>query len=205
MTKILKKVQLNTEQTTSQSADPTKGTQTNPYTQVEMTQLQEEGTWNGGYVEGMGYIVPVTNFILPTIYIYGDIREHIIYVARQYLGINNRENSDLINSWLQAVGCSYPDPWCAAFVSAVFNEADANGANSAAVYAWAIWGHQTTDPKPGDIAIYTWSHVGIITNVSGNMITVIAGNSQKEDDPFNRYVTEKTLSVSNFSSFRSDH
>ena len=59
MTKILKKVQLSTEQSTPNSADPTKGTQTNPYTQVEMATLQEEGTWNGGYVEGMGYIVPM--------------------------------------------------------------------------------------------------------------------------------------------------
>jgi hypothetical protein len=59
MTKILKKVQLSTEQSTPKSADPTKGTQTNPYTQVEMATLQEEGKWNGGYVEGMGYIVPM--------------------------------------------------------------------------------------------------------------------------------------------------
>lgn len=56
MTKILKKVQLSTEQSTSKSADPTKGTQTNPFTQVEMATLQEEGTWNGGYVERMGYV-----------------------------------------------------------------------------------------------------------------------------------------------------
>ena len=59
MTKILKKVQLSAEQSTPMSADPTKGTQTNPYTQVEMAQLQEAGAWNGGYVEGMGYIVPM--------------------------------------------------------------------------------------------------------------------------------------------------
>ena len=59
MTKILKKVQLSTEQSTPKSADPTKGTVTNPFTQVEMATLQEEGTWNGGYVEGMGYIVPM--------------------------------------------------------------------------------------------------------------------------------------------------
>ena len=59
MTKILKKVQLSSEQSTLKSADPTKGTQINPYSQEEMAQLQEEGTWNGGYVEGMGLIVPM--------------------------------------------------------------------------------------------------------------------------------------------------
>lgn len=63
MTKILKKVQLSAEQSTPKSADPTKGTQTNPYTQVEMASLQEEGTWNGGYVEGMGYIVPMMEIL----------------------------------------------------------------------------------------------------------------------------------------------
>lgn len=63
MTKILKKVQLSTEQSTSKSADPTKGTQTNPFTQLEMAQLQEEGTWKGGYVEGMGYIVPMMTML----------------------------------------------------------------------------------------------------------------------------------------------
>ena len=57
MTKILKKVQLSTEQSTPKSADPTKGTPIKPFTQEEMTQLQKEGMWDGGYVEGMGYVV----------------------------------------------------------------------------------------------------------------------------------------------------
>jgi hypothetical protein len=62
MTKILKKVQLSTEQSISKSADPTKGTQTNPFTQVEMATLQEEGIWNGGYVERMGYVPSNANY-----------------------------------------------------------------------------------------------------------------------------------------------
>ena len=64
MGKIIKKVTLNAPASTSTTstslgqtgADPTKGTQTNPYTQVEMSTLQEIGTWNGGYVAGMGYV-----------------------------------------------------------------------------------------------------------------------------------------------------
>lgn len=63
MTKILKKVQLCTEQSTLKNADPTKGTQTNPYTQKEMAILQEEGAWNGGYVEGMGYMAPMMSML----------------------------------------------------------------------------------------------------------------------------------------------
>ena len=72
MGKIIKKVTLNAPASTSTTstpsassgqtgsgqtgADPTKGTQTNPYTLVEMASLQEVGTWNGGYVAGMGYV-----------------------------------------------------------------------------------------------------------------------------------------------------
>ena len=56
MTKILKKVRLSAEQSTPMSADPTKGTQTNPYTELEMRMLQVNETWPGGYVEGVGYV-----------------------------------------------------------------------------------------------------------------------------------------------------
>ena len=78
MTKIIKKVTLNAPaststpstpsassgQTTSTSSgqtgtDSTKGTQTNPYTQIEMAQIQEADTWEGGYVEGIGYMPPM--------------------------------------------------------------------------------------------------------------------------------------------------
>ena len=61
MNKILKKVQLSTEQSTPMSADPTKGTQTNPYTEQEMRMLQANETWPGGYVEEIGYVVPCTS------------------------------------------------------------------------------------------------------------------------------------------------
>ena len=45
MAKILKKVQLSTEQVTQKSADPTKGTLINPFTQAEMEQFQEMILW----------------------------------------------------------------------------------------------------------------------------------------------------------------
>lgn len=61
MAKILKKVQLSTEQSISQSADSTKGTQSNPYTQEEMAQLQAQETWQGGYVEAMGMVPAMTD------------------------------------------------------------------------------------------------------------------------------------------------
>ena len=71
MTKIIKKVTLNAPASTSTPStpsassgqtgvDPTKGTQTNPYTQEEFYSLLDLGIWSGGWVEGMGYAIPQT-------------------------------------------------------------------------------------------------------------------------------------------------
>ena len=72
MIKILKKVTLNAPASTSTPStpsassgqtgsgqtgvDPTKGTQTNPYTWDEFKYLFCSWLWNGGWVEGIGYI-----------------------------------------------------------------------------------------------------------------------------------------------------
>lgn len=61
MVKIIKKVKLNAPKRSSSSSDPTKGTQENPYTQEEFYAFEPD-EWPGGWVEGMGYV-------LPTIYI----------------------------------------------------------------------------------------------------------------------------------------
>lgn len=41
------------------------GTSANPYTKVEFDSMLSNDNWNGGYVEGMGYVAPNT-------YIYGN-------------------------------------------------------------------------------------------------------------------------------------
>ncbi len=41
-----------------------KGTKDNPYTQEEFEAMLEAGTWNGGYVSGMGYVAP-THTVTP--------------------------------------------------------------------------------------------------------------------------------------------
>ena len=56
MTKILKKVQLSTEQSARKSANTSKGTVTNPFTKQEYRAMVQEQNWVGGYVEGEGYI-----------------------------------------------------------------------------------------------------------------------------------------------------
>lgn len=37
---------------------PKKGSADNPYTQKEYEEMCDAGTWNGGYVSGMGYVLP---------------------------------------------------------------------------------------------------------------------------------------------------
>lgn len=43
------------------SGSGSKGTASNPYTQDEFDHMVESGTWNGGYVEGMGYVLPTVD------------------------------------------------------------------------------------------------------------------------------------------------
>ena len=57
MTKLIKKVQLNTEQNDSlQSADSTKGIVTNPFTEEEYEKMLQVQNWNGGYVDRKGFM-----------------------------------------------------------------------------------------------------------------------------------------------------
>ena len=57
MTKLIKKVQLNTEQNDSlQSAGSTKGIVTNPFTEEEYEKMLQVQNWNGGYVDGKGFM-----------------------------------------------------------------------------------------------------------------------------------------------------
>ena len=85
MVKILKKVTLNAPASTSTTStssgqtpstssgqtgvDPTKGTETNPYTYREYEDLFRANQWRGGYVEGHGY---KGMYDIPDIVIYGD-------------------------------------------------------------------------------------------------------------------------------------
>ena len=183
--------------------DPSKGTVTNPFTQEEYNSLCHTGEWPGGYVEGNGYIVS-QYIVLPTVVIYGDEyinRHEIVRIAEGYVGKNAHDDVELITLWLNAVGSSYPNPWCAAFVSAVFREAGVDGANSAAVSAWESWGQQTNSPQIGDVAIYPFSHVGIVVEVNDSSVCVISGNSSQSGSSY-KYVTRKTFNKNYFSSFR---
>ena len=64
MVKKIKHVVLNRpKRMVASNDDPTKGTQTNPYTQEEFYAMLDNETWTGGWVEGMGYALPAVDIV----------------------------------------------------------------------------------------------------------------------------------------------
>ena len=122
--------------------------------------------------------------------------DSIIALSRQYVGITegsqkHREIIDLYNRgrYSDAYQMTMNDPWCCAFVVAMF--VACNMADIIPGYAycdgmiqifrqWGRW--KTSDPNKGDIVFYDWDgngssdHVGIVCDVNNNIITVIEGN-----------------------------
>lgn len=119
--------------------------------------------------------------------------------ARQYLGVRGQTqaHTNLVNYYNTYVyplidnnrkyKMKYTDDWCAMFVSVV---AHMNGLKQfpyeVSVYYMTLKARQmgliTSNPKENDLIIYDWNnngtldHVGMVTNVSGDTITVIEGN-----------------------------
>ena len=122
--------------------------------------------------------------------------DSIIAAGRSYIGTNegsakHKEIIDLYNKgrYSDAYQMTMNDPWCCAFVVAMF--VACNMADIIPGYAycdgmiqifkqWGRW--KTSDPNKGDIAFYDWDgnnssdHVGIVCDVNNNIITVIEGN-----------------------------
>jgi len=132
-------------------------------------------------------------------------RNAVIAQAREWLGLNeadgsHREIIDLYNRLRppDSYRMSYSDPWCAAFVSAVGMALDMSNIILPSVNcdgmidAYRAKGEWVEDdaynPTPADLIFYDWQddgagddqgssdHVGIVTEVNGNLITVIEGN-----------------------------
>ena len=216
MTTKIKKVTLKSLKGENTQVDPTKGTVTNPFTQEEYNSLCNTGEWPGGYVETMGYVAPPMMDGMSDGSGSGsdDTENSIVSKARTYLGKNENDDTDLILSWLSAVGITsttyvivdevtgesktkVTEPWCASFVSAVYRESVGGGANSARVSDWATWGHSVKNPQPGDVAIFEGvSHCAIVVNATSDTVSVIYGNSGLDN------VTDSTIGRQGFKDFR---
>lgn len=144
-----------------------------------------------------------------------ELRARVVAQAEHWLGRNEADGShmeiiDLYNT-LRPAGyykMTYTDPWCACYVSAVGMAAglsdiilpSVNCDQMISFYrARGRWEESDSyTPQPGDLVMYDWAdsgagdntggadHVGIVVNVSGNVIKVIEGN--KADAVGYRYI-----------------
>jgi len=131
-------------------------------------------------------------------------REKIIEVATACIGTKEGTDRhqtiiDIYNGYpkrIRPYKIRLTDPWCAAFVSAVFIAAglpDAIPIDCSCFYIknYAAARGQLRDPgryvpKPGDLILYRWqgkevvNHVGIVSSVNGSALEVIEGNYKNE-------------------------
>lgn len=126
--------------------------------------------------------------------------EKILFVAGACMGTRegSSEHNTIISIYNQYPGkeraykLTMSDPWCAAFVSAVFIAAGLDKLipiecscfymKSRAERLGLIRDPKRYIPRPGDIIFYKWagknvvSHVGIVSSVKGSSLEVIEGN-----------------------------
>ena len=134
------------------------------------------------------------------------LRRSFCDAARSWLGAREADGShrpiidryNAIRPLPDGVALGYGDPWCAAFVSAVGEQCSlgrivfphCNCQRMIALYkAAGRWEEQDfAVPRPGDLIFYDWDddgagdctgtadHVGIVTAVDGEVLTVVEGN-----------------------------
>lgn len=120
--------------------------------------------------------------------------------ALQFVGIKqgSTKHKEIINGYNNGVKplprsyrVTYSDSWCATFVSYIMLKCGAiNAPYECSCYYMkkkATTNKQIVKtPKINDLIIYDWNnngtldHVGIITEISGNVLTVVEGNKSKQ-------------------------
>ena len=79
-------------------------------------------------------------------------------VAKQFDGLNERADSRVLDSFMQASGTwrnlsARDTAWCAAFANAALVESGQRGTGSNLASSFMNWGQGTNAPKPGDIVV----------------------------------------------------
>lgn len=174
------------------------GTSADPYTQGEFDNMCSQGTWRGGFVSGWGY---VSSEVICTPNVnYPGMNDYIAGNASSYIGVSESTHPDEVLRFLRDAGIANPStkiPWCSVFVSEVYSESGVSNPNSAAVNDWRTWGDATNTPQVGDIAIFnSYSHIGIVTAVDGEYVTIVHGNSNANGN--SGIVTSSRMHISNF-------
>lgn len=116
----------------------------------------------------------------------------LISIAKAEIGVKeNPPNSNCVkyNTWLYGRNVSGPEyPWCAAFVSWCFRNAQNLCPKTASCLNMLQWfetrGQIVKTPQPGDIVFFHYStntrrtnHVGIVVGVDGKIIITVEGNT----------------------------
>lgn len=109
-----------------------------------------------------------------------DFGKNITNIASSYLGYKESDGS-----YLKFTNGRH-EKWCADFVSYCARKAGKSGFNFSSVEGIRQWGIQNNKykktPKVGDAIILknNYSHTGIVKSISGNQVTVIAGNTSNK-------------------------
>ena len=145
--------------------------------------------------------------------------------ARQYIGVTEdpgpKNNTDVLNFFnstdlrQQEPTLTLTDeiPWCAAFVTYCLSQTTTRilPPKSASVDAWSRYGETVTlnsqNLQPGDLVFWKAprQHIGFVTKVQGNKVSVISGNSGIDGNPAptgEGGVYEVTLPLSTFAMAR---
>lgn len=144
-------------------------------------------------------------------------------IAATQIGVHETSDNQgpgIEKFWLAT---SYPDgmtdrePWCSAFASWCVKQASEKQPilgmphlpNFPAVAEWIPWAMRDDVgggvfkprdsmlfPRAGDIVIYNFSHVGIVENFSGHLLTTIEGNTNDDGSREGREVLRKDRELS---------
>lgn len=135
--------------------------------------------------------------------------------AKKYVGVreNTKQHHAIIDDYNKIkplprnYKVKYSDSWCAVFVSFVLKHCSAVNppyeCSCQKMYEKAKKNNQiVTTPKVNDIVLYDWGnngsldHVGVISAISGNTLTVIEGN--KNNAVGIRRINKNSKSVAHF-------
>lgn len=143
----------------------------------------------------------------------------ILSLAMSYIGTTegSTAHKEIIRAYnrvkaLDAYKMTVNDPWCAAFIVAIFamcgfeNLIPCYASCQQMIYCFLqmdrYYSNSDFSPKPGDIVFYNWDsnnksdHVGLVTNNNGGALTVIEGN--KSDKVAIRYISRDSSYIMGF-------
>jgi uncharacterized protein (TIGR02594 family) len=111
----------------------------------------------------------------------------LMAIAKTTLGMNEQEQNAALQEYLTTGGVNM-DPaktaWCAAWLNATLGKAGMKGTGSNMARSFLDWGQEVSDPRRGDIAVFTrgdpsgpYGHVGLFDGYNPDgTIRVLGGN-----------------------------